>query len=80
MEVNDIVFEPYEGDSIPFSSIYKLEGYLGSGGFGDVYQVTRLSSGMKMALKVNLKFYSKIPEYQKRPYQKLSINLVLPPL
>ena len=56
MDVNDIIFEPYEGEPFPFTSMYKFERYLGSGSFGDVFEVTRLSSGMKMALKVTPQF------------------------
>lgn len=52
MDVNDIVFEPFEGPSILFSTIYEYKRHLGSGGFGDVYEVVRKSSGMRMAIKV----------------------------
>lgn len=52
MDVTNIVFEPYEGPGIPFTSIYEFKRYLGSGGFGDVYEVVRISSGMTMAIKV----------------------------
>jgi serine/threonine protein kinase len=53
MEVNDIVFEPFEGLPIAFKEIYEFKSYLGSGGFGDVFEVVRKSSGTRMALKVS---------------------------
>ena len=56
MDVSSIVFEPYEGEPIPFTSIYELKSHLGSGGFGDVFEVVRISSGLNMAIKVN-QFY-----------------------
>ena len=57
MDVNKIIFEPYEGEPIPFNSLYELKSHLGSGGFGDVYEVVRISSGLKMAIKVCHKYF-----------------------
>ncbi|CAI2380462.1 unnamed protein product [Moneuplotes crassus] len=52
MGIEDICFEQSDGTSLPFTSIYQFVRYLGSGSFGDVYEVVRISSGLRMALKI----------------------------
>jgi len=54
MDISQIIFEPVEGPSIPFTSLYEFKRHLGSGGFGDVYEVVRKSNGMRIAIKVDL--------------------------
>lgn len=53
MEVTQLYFETIEGTMIPFTSLYEYKSHLGSGGFGDVYEVIRKSNYMRMAIKVS---------------------------
>lgn len=52
MDISEIVFEPHEGPSIPFTQLYEFVRHLGSGGFGDVFEVVKKTNGMHIAIKV----------------------------